>query len=146
MNTLIHYLHLFAVVMLKYVRIVIVVNCGACSEEFFLLLTDLFYRVGTHLIFQSLFTPSVIGSVFHGLRYPVIDTLTSYGSLLPLRLFTLTLFFLSQRKISSSLQSQYLHIHLSTEDNHSHVLNLYLSMPLYIFDINGDLLHNLIFS
>lgn len=145
MNTLIHYVYLFAMVILKYVRTVLIVNCGAHSE-FFLLLTDLFYRAGTCLIFQCQFTPSVIASVLHVLRYPVIATLTSDGSLFPLRLFTLTLFFLSQRKISSSLQSQYLHIHLSVEDNHSYVLNLYLSMPLSIFDINGDLLHNLIFS
>lgn len=145
MNPSIHYLYLFAVVMLKYVRIVTVVNCGASSKEFFLLLTDLFYSAGTCLIFQCQFTPSVIGRVFHVLRYPVVDTLTSDGSLFPLRLFTLTLSS-SLREVSSFLQRQCLRIHLSIEDNHSHVLNLYLSMLLYIFDINGDLLHNLIFS
>ena len=34
-------------------------------------------------------------------------------------------------------------IDLSTKDNHSHLLNLYLFMLLYIFDLNSVLLHNL---
>lgn len=64
---------------LKDVKTVIIVHCGVPSNVFFLLLAGFFSVLSPHL------PPTVIGSVFQVLTYPVIDMFTSDGFSFPQR-------------------------------------------------------------